>query len=197
MQARLILGSASPRRAALLRELGIDFAVHPSDVPENPMPGEDGAVFARRAARDKALAVARARPGDWVLAADTVVVLDGEILGKPRDAEDARRMLGLLSGRRHLVITAVALTSPGGRAEGEVTVQSAVEFRVLRETEIETYVAGGEPLDKAGAYAIQGGASGFVRSVAGSYSNVVGLPLDEVRALLRRHGLLGGGGAGG
>jgi septum formation protein len=190
----LILASASPRRAALLGGLDVDFAVHASDVPEVPLPGEGAIAFARRAARDKALAVARVRSHEWILGADTVVVIDGEILGKPRDGEDARRMLRMLSGRRHQVITAVVLVGPGA-AEDEVAVRSDVEFRALGEEEIESYAASGEPLDKAGAYAIQGGASGFVRSVAGSYSNVVGLPLDEVRKLLEKHGLLDGGGA--
>jgi septum formation protein len=190
-QARvLVLGSASPRRAALLRDLGLDFVVHASDVPEIPLPGEDAVAFARRAARDKALAVARARAADWVLAADTVVAIDGEVLGKPRDDDEARRMLRTLSGRFHRVITAVVLTHPGAGAADEVAVESTVEFRVLGAGEIDAYVATGEPFDKAGAYAIQGGASGFVRSVGGSYSNVVGLPLDEVRLLLARHGLL-------
>lgn len=192
----LILGSASPRRAALLSDLGVDFVVHPSDVPEVPLPGEEAVMFARRAARDKAFAVARERPDAWVLAADTVVAVDDEILGKPRGDAEARRMLRTLSGRSHRVITAVVLARPGGRTEDEIAVQSTVEFRVLRGEEIDSYVATGEPLDKAGAYAIQGGASGFVRSVGGSYSNVVGLPVDEVRPLLERHGLLGGSGAG-
>lgn len=191
----LILGSASPRRAALLREMGVPFRVCASDVPETPEPGEAPAAFARRAAADKGGAVARRCPGEWVLAADTVVAIDGRILGKPRDGADARRMLRLLAGRRHQVLTAVALFSPAGACAGAEVVGTGVTFRALSEAEIAAYVATGEPADKAGAYAIQGGAAGFVRAVEGSYSNVVGLPVDEVRALLARCRVPGAAGA--
>jgi len=185
----LVLGSASPRRAALLREMGVPFTVCVSDVPETPLPGETPAAFAGRAARDKGGAVARLRPTAWVLAADTVVAVDAQILGKPRDDADARRMLRLLANRRHEVLTGVALFAPNGVCADAVVVSTAVTFRALSDDEIAAYVASGEPADKAGAYAIQGGAAGFVRAVEGSYSNVVGLPVDEVRALLARHGV--------
>lgn len=191
----LVLGSASPRRAALLREMGVPFAVLASDVPETPEPGEAPASFARRAAIDKGAAVARLRPGAWVLAADTVVAVAGEILGKPRDAADARRMLRALSGRAHEVLTGVALFAPGGACVEARAVCTAVTFRPLSDAEIAAYVASGEPADKAGAYAIQGGAAGFVRDVNGSVSNVIGLPVDEVRELLTRHGLADGAAA--
>jgi len=191
MKRALVLASASPRRRALLTELGIDFEVLASDVPEWPLAEEDAGAFASRVAREKALEVAAKRPDHWVLAADTVVVRnDGEILGKPADRDDARRMLRKLSGCVHRVLTAVALLPPGGPPADEVLVESTVAFRALDEAEITAYLDSGEPFDKAGAYAIQGGAGRFVTHVAGSYTNVVGLPVDEVRVLLRRHGLL-------
>jgi len=187
---RLVLGSASPRRAALLRELGAEFTVCASDVPEVIGAAEPAEAFARRMARQKGSAVAEARAGAWVLSADTIVVVDGVVLGKPADADDARHMLKRLSGRLHDVLTAVALIAPDGQLAAELLVRSAVEFRPLTATEIDDYVAGGEPLDKAGAYGVQGGAAAFVAGVSGSYSNVVGLPLDEVRDLLERFALL-------
>ena len=186
----LVLGSASPRRVALLRQLGVAFTVRASDIPEIPAAGESAEAFASRAAREKAAAVAAAAPGDWVLAADTVVVVDGAILGKPRDAAEASAMLRRLSGRAHAVLTAVALSAPGGRIAEQFAVRSEVAFRRLDEAEIAEYVAGGEPADKAGAYAIQGGAAGFVERIEGSLTNIIGLPADEVAALLTRHGLL-------
>jgi septum formation protein len=191
----LVLGSASPRRAALLREMGVPFAVCASDIPEMPAPGEAPADFARRAACEKGAAVARRRPGHWVLAADTVVAVDGEILGKPRDEADAARMLRRLADRTHEVLTGVALYGPDGACADSSVVATRVTFRALSDAEIAAYVASGEPADKAGAYAIQGGAAPFVRALEGSYSNVVGLPLDEVRALLARHGVVRPGAA--
>jgi nucleoside triphosphate pyrophosphatase len=186
----LVLGSASPRRSQLLCTLGAEFAVEASDIPEVPRARESALAFAFRAAREKAEAVARRCPGKWVLAADTVVVVDGDILGKPADAADAAAMLGRLSGRCHSVITGVALADSEGALAETFAVESVVEFRPLQADEIEAYVATDEPFDKAGAYAIQGGAARFVTSVSGSYTNVIGLPIDEVRALLERHGLL-------
>jgi len=189
----LVLASASPRRAALLREIGVDFVVRVSDVPELPNPGEAPDAFALRAASDKGAAIARVAARDWVLAADTVVTIDAAILGKPADDADARAMLHRLGGRTHAVLTAVTLFAPGGCRVAAQVVRSAVEFRPLDAAEIAAYVAGGEPADKAGAYAIQGGAAAFVRRVEGSISNVIGLPIDEVRALFERHGLLARG----
>lgn len=185
MQPRLILASASPRRRALLAELGIAFDVIPGDVPEEPAPGEAPGAFAARLARAKAEAVARAHPDAYVLGADTVVALDGAPLGKPADRADARRMLAALSGRTHTVRTAVALVGPDGRVD-EAQACTTVEFRALGMAEIEAYLDSGEPFDKAGAYAVQGGAGAFVRRLEGSYSNVVGLPVVEVAALLAR-----------
>ena len=191
----LVLGSASPRRAALLRQLGLDFSVCPSDVPEVAAAGETATDLARRLAREKGAAVACSRTDAWVLSADTIVVVDGAVLGKPADAAEAGQMLRRLSDRAHEVFTAVALTAPGGAPAGEVLVRSRVEFRPLSAAEIDAYVATDEPFDKAGAYAIQGGAAHFVRRVDGSYTNVVGLPIDETRDLLARAGLLPAGGA--
>jgi nucleoside triphosphate pyrophosphatase len=186
MAARLILASASPRRRELLAQLGVAFDVVTSDVPETPVPAEQAMAFAQRVARDKSSEVARRCPGALVLAADTVVTVEGAIFGKPRDRADARRMLEALAGRTHEVLTAVALRTPAGDVE-ELVVRSAVEFRSLTAREIEDYLDGSEPYDKAGAYAVQGQAQRFVVQVRGSYTNVVGLPLDEVRELLRRH----------
>ncbi len=190
-QARVfVLASASPRRIELLRGLGVDFVDRSSDIPEVPAASESGVAFARRMAREKALAVTSHYPDDWILGADTVVLCGEEILGKPLDAQDACGMLERLSGRSHHVVTAVALVGPQGRLRDELAVTTEVEFRHLSPREIRLYVASGEPLDKAGAYAIQGGASGFAATVSGSRSNVIGLPLDEVADLLRSHGLL-------
>jgi septum formation protein len=186
MTAALVLASGSPRRRELLAELGVTFEVLTSDVPEVPKIGELPAAFARRVARDKAVAVAQRCPGRHVLAADTVVVLDDAILNKPVDRADARRMLQALSGRVHRVLTAVALLDPRTGLD-ELLVESAVEFRPLTSDEIETYLDSGEPFDKAGAYAVQGLAKAFVVSVRGSLSNVIGLPLEDVADLLRRH----------
>lgn len=181
----LLLASASPRRRELLAARGIRFRVEASDVPEIQVPGETPERFAQRLAAAKALAVARRWPGDFVLGADTVVVVDGVSFGKPADRADARRMLMTLSGRSHRVLTAVALVDPSGPVD-DVLVESEVEFRHLSPDEIEAYLDSDEPFDKAGAYAIQGAAAAFVRRVRGSVTNVVGLPVDEVCALLHR-----------
>jgi septum formation protein len=188
MTATLVLASASPRRCELLAQLGVPFEVLPSDVPEEPLAGESPEAFTARVAREKANEVATRRPAASVLAADTVVTIDGQILCKPADAAAARRMLRQLSGRTHHVLTAVTLRVAA--VTEEIVVASHVTFRQLSDTEIAQYVDAGESLDKAGAYAIQGEAESFVISVVGSYTNIVGLPLDEVRALLERHDLL-------
>lgn len=187
MNVRLVLASASPRRRELLARLDVPFDIVVSDVPETPHAGELPEAFARRAAREKAAEVGHRYPDALVLAADTVVVLDGVMLGKPRDRADARRMLEFLSGRTHEVLTAVALHLSTGHREEEFLVRSAVQFRVLATDEIEAYLDSDEPYDKAGAYAVQGQAQRFVLEVRGSYTNVVGLPLDEVREVLARH----------
>lgn len=186
MGAVLVLASASPRRRELLAQLGVEFAVVTSDVLEIPLPGERPEAFAQRMAREKAWDVARRFPDAFVLAADTVVVVDHAIFGKPAGRDDACRMLQALSGRAHRVLTAVALIDPSRHID-EIIVQSWVEFRQLTAGEIDSYLDSGEPFDKAGAYAVQGLAKTFVRGIRGSRSNVIGLPLDEVADLLRRH----------
>lgn len=179
---KLTLASQSPRRRELLGQLGLALDVRPAHTDETPRPGEPARAYVLRVAREKARAV----EGEVVLAADTAVVLDGEILGKPEGDADARRMLGALAGRAHEVVTGVCVRR-GGREE-EAVVASTVVFAPLDEARIAWYVATGEPRDKAGAYAVQGAGGAFVREVRGSVSNVVGLPLDEALALLGRAG---------
>ena len=186
---KLVLASGSPRRQQLLREAGIGFDVHPAQISEAAREGEKPLPYALRVARDKAMEVARRFPGRWVLAADTIVVLEDMILGKPRNGRHAVEMLRMLSGRSHEVITAVSLVAPGRDAETQY-LTTEVEFRPVTEEEIQEYVAGGEPMDKAGAYAIQGGAARWVNRVAGDYSNVVGLPLPLVTKMLTARGFL-------
>jgi len=186
MSATLILASASPRRRELLAASGVGFEIVPSTVAETRHPGELPEAFAQRLAREKAGDVAQQRPGRCVLAADTVVIAGAHLFGKPTDRDDARRMLRVLSGRTHRVLTAVALVQADGHI-AETAVESEVEFRQLTAGEIEAYLDSGEPFDKAGAYAIQGLAQKFVIGVRGSYSNIIGLPMDEVLELLRRH----------
>ncbi len=185
----LILASASPRRRELLTQAGFSFEVCAADIPENPRTGEDPIAYVTRLAREKAEAVfaqQSAKAEDVcdlaVLGADTTVTLDDHILGKPEDAADAARMLRLLSGRSHRVITGVALvTAEGAEVAAEVT---AVRFLHLSDEEIADYVASGEPMDKAGAYAIQGRAARWIPRIEGCYFNVVGLPLALVSTLL-------------
>jgi septum formation protein len=184
-----ILASASARRADLLVQAGQSFRIDPSHVEETVRRGEAATTFAARVAREKALAIARRRPGRWVLGADTIVIVDGDLLGKPLSADEAISMLRRLSGRIHQVATAFALVDPRGGVFEERVVLTQVTFRNLEPREIEEYVASGEPFGKAGAYAIQGGASGFVSDLRGSRSNVVGLPMEEVEAALRSAGL--------
>ena len=185
---RLVLASASPRRRELLTQAGFTFDVHPAHVPEDPLPGEDPIAYVTRLAREKASAVfaelATKEPTQplVVLGADTTVTLDNHILGKPEDAADAARMLRLLSGRTHRVITGVALvTAESAEVAAEVT---GVRFLALSDEEIDAYVATGEPMDKAGAYAIQGRAARWIPRVEGCYFNVVGLPLSLVSTML-------------
>ena len=179
----LVLASASPRRQELLRSAGISFEVQPAHIPEDPLPGEAAKECAERLARDKALAVARQRPHDFVLGADTVVVVDGQLLGKPTDAADAARMLRLLSGREHQVITGVCLVVGGEPSVASET--TVVTVSEITDKDIADYVASGEPMDKAGAYAIQGLASRWIPRIEGDYSNVVGLPVALVLRMLR------------
>jgi len=194
----LVLASASPRRQELLRNAGIAFVAHPTDIPEVPHPGEAPRVFAERMAREKALAVFQQRPHDTILGADTVVVVEKQILGKPNDQADAGRMLRLLSGRSHIVITGVCLTgslqSETGNHRLETCFQDVrsettlVTMDPLTDEDIRSYIATEEPMDKAGAYAIQGVASRWISRIEGDYFNVVGLPVALVWRMLREHG---------
>ncbi len=179
----LILASRSPRRQEILERAGIPFVVRPADVEESPLPGEEPRAHVERLAQAKAEAVP-AGDGDIVLGADTVVVIDGEILGKPDSAEDAVRMLRRLSGREHAVMTGICLRNASRCVVDTET--TGVRFVPLTEQEIREYVASGEPMDKAGAYAVQGLASKFIDRIDGCYFNVVGLPVARVYRLLAR-----------
>ncbi len=180
----LVLASASPRRRELLAQAGYAFRIEAADIPEDPLPGEDPIAYVTRLARGKAEAV-RSRPANAsavVLGADTTVVIEGQILGKPESTADAARMLRLLSGRTHQVITGVSVVSSAQiLTAAEVT---AVQFHSLSDEEIAAYIATGEPMDKAGAYAIQGRAACWIPRIHGCYFNVVGLPLALVSNLL-------------
>jgi len=182
----IVLASASPRRQEILRNAGIPFEVQVSNIDETVREGESPRGCAERLAREKAKSVAQQRPRDFVLGADTIVVVDDAILGKPRDREDAARMLRLLSGRSHEVITGVCLIAPDGTEEvrSEIT---RVTMSAINEDEILEYVRSGEPMDKAGAYAIQGMASRWIPQIEGDYFNVVGLPMALVWEMLRQY----------
>jgi len=185
---QLVLASASPRRQELLRNAGITFEVQPADIPEDPLPGEAAKDCAERLAREKAFAVARHRPHDIVLGADTVVVVDGQLLGKPSDAADAARMLRMLSGREHQVITGICLVVSGKPLVASET--TLVTVSEITDKDIADSVASGEPMDKAGAYAIQGIASRWIPRIEGDYSNVVGLPVALVWRMLQQAGIV-------
>jgi septum formation protein len=190
---KLILASASPRRLALLAQIGIaPDEVVPTEVDERPLRREQAQPMARRLAREKAEAARVTDENTFVLAADTIVAVGRRILGKAADQEEARRMLGLLSGRRHRVTTGIALITPAGKLLTR-SVTTHVSFKRLSDAEIEAYIASDEWRDKAGAYAIQGRAGAFVKGINGSYSNVVGLPLMETSGMLQAHGYPGAG----
>jgi septum formation protein len=197
----LILASASPRRQELLCEAGVGFTVLATNIPELPQPTERPKDFAERMAREKAQAALRQHPGKFVLGADTIVVIEGEILGKPHDEVDARRMLRLLSGRSHQVITGVCLVGPalgtGNRKlqagfEDTRSESTLVTMTSMSDDEITSYIATAEPMDKAGAYAIQGIAARWIPHIDGDYSNVVGLPVKLVLRMLQEHGAVTG-----
>ncbi len=188
----LILASASPRRSELLRNAGIPFVVQPAHVDENMLPGEAPEVYAKRMALEKARTVFRQNPQQRILGADTIVMVDAEVLGKPRDPADAARMLRLLSGRSHWVITGVCVIKAVSSFESRVSSiedvraeTTEVWMRQLEEEEIREYISSGEPMDKAGAYAIQGIASRWISKIAGCYFNVVGLPVPLVYRMLQ------------
>jgi septum formation protein len=185
----IVLASASPRRQQLLTNAGIEFVAKPANIPEVRQRNEAPQAFAERMAREKARAVWAGTRDEYVLGADTTVVLDDLVLGKPEDEEDAARMLRLLSGRKHDVTTGVCLI--GNNFEDVRSETTAVYFSALSDAGIRDYIATGEPMDKAGAYAIQGMASRWISRIEGDYSNVVGLPVALVLQMLREHRAIG------
>lgn len=189
MSQKLILASSSPRRRDLLSSLGLEFEIVPAEIKEIPSPHEAAEAFTVRVAEKKALVVGKQYPNAWVVGADTVVVIEGEILGKPRDNADAKRMLQRLANREHVVITGYCLVkaAEGKRLGG--TEQTRVKIDALGEREIDWYINTGEPLDKAGAYAIQGKGAFMVEWIEGSYTNVVGLPLCQLIRLFNDAGI--------
>lgn len=186
---KLILASASPRRRELLASIGLEFEVLPSNVPEVHREGEAPEEYVARLSRDKAEALATAHPSRWVIAADTTVLLGEELLEKPVDAADAARMLGKIAGQTHIVYTGVTLENAERGYRDTRVAESEVRMLPLLPDEIEWYVRTGEPLDKAGAYAVQGIGAMFIDSIHGSYTNVVGLPLATLFLMLRRAGI--------
>ncbi len=180
----IVLASASPRRTDLMELAGVSFSVVPADICEDVLPGELPADHVIRLSREKADAVATKHDGRFFIGADTIVVLDGAILGKPVDSADAMRMLSGLSGRDHEVITGFSVFDKESGVHISRSVRTEVAFKKRTEKEVATYIATGCPMDKAGAYAIQGGAVHFVRSINGSYTNVIGLPMTELYEVL-------------
>ncbi|MHB8845274.1 MAG: Maf family protein [Nitrospirota bacterium] len=190
MEHRIILASNSPRRKELLTQIGLSFVVAPADVDESILQGEQPEAYVSRLALDKARAAAERAGEGIVIAADTIVVVNGSVLGKPADAADARRMLHLMSGKEHSVVTGLAVFDAStGRSIIRISV-TKVLFRDLSQREIDAYVATGEPLDKAGAYGIQERGALLVERIEGCYSNVVGLPLSLLGGMLREFGVL-------
>lgn len=185
MASSIILASASPRRQELLASAGVTFSVVPGDIDETPYPGEEPTAHVVRLAEEKAREASARAAGRFFIGADTIVVLEGEILGKPRDEADAAVMLRKLSNRMHHVITGFAVVDHESGRTVSRAVSTEVYFRKITDAEIAAYIATGCPLDKAGAYAIQGGAASMVEKINGSYTNVVGLPLCEVVGALR------------
>jgi septum formation protein len=186
---RFILASSSPRRRELLTSIGLDFDVRPSHVPEVHQEGEAPEEYVARLSRDKAHALAAENPSEWVIAADTTVMLEEQLLEKPADVADAQRMLALIAGRTHVVYTGVTLENVSRDWRDTRVAESEVRMLPLSSEDIEWYVKTGEPLDKAGAYAVQGIGAMFIESIHGSYSNVVGLPLATLFQMLRRAGI--------
>ena len=187
MTVRIILASQSPRRRALLSLIGIPHEVRPADLDEAVFPGENPVMHAERLARSKADAIARSEPGAVVIGADTIVVLDGDILGKPNDGMEAAATLRRLSGRTHTVHTAVAVARNGRTISGVESVE--VTFRPLTDDQIKSYIATGEPMDKAGAYGIQGYGAVMVERVHGDYFAVMGLALGRLVELMSQVGV--------
>jgi septum formation protein len=175
-----ILASASPRRQELLRSVGLKFKTIPAHVNEDYLAGESPREHVSRLAQDKAFAIAHKYPDAWVLGADTIVVIDGMILGKPENKSQAQKMLERLSGREHKVFTGFTLTHVTSKISKTKVVQSAVQFKTINPEEMKWYISCDEPYDKAGGYAVQGKGAYFIKAIRGSYTNVIGLPLCEV-----------------
>jgi septum formation protein len=186
MKKKIILASASPRRKELLRQIGLIFAVVPSEIEEDVKDGEEPREHVLRLARLKAQEIARDQDSAVIIAADTIVVLSGEILGKPKDEEEAFEILSQLSGRVHRVFTGFCVLDASDGSEYSEAVESKVRFKHLTPEEIRRYIKTGEPMDKAGAYAVQGRGSYMIKEIQGSYTNVVGLPLCELVEVLTR-----------
>jgi len=188
----IILGSASPRRKSLLEELGVKFEISAADLDEKVRAGEHPRELTARLACAKARKIAEVNRARFILGADTDVTIDGEILGKPKDGADACRLLQLIQGRTHTVWGSCALVNISRKIEAAIVSSTLVTMRAMTQSEIEQYVATGEPFDKAGAYAVQGIGSQFISHIEGSYPNVVGLDTPRVMALLKEHGVLKG-----
>jgi septum formation protein len=186
---RVILASSSPRRRELLSSVGIEFDVIPSHVPEEHQLGEAPEEYVARLSRDKARAIAAKYPGQWVIAADTTVLFGDQLLEKPTDDADARRMLATIAGRTHIVYTGVTIEHGGKKYRDTRVAESEVRMLPLTQEDIAWYVRTGESLDKAGAYAVQGIGAMFIESIHGSYTNVVGLPLALLFQMLRNAGI--------
>lgn len=186
----LILASASPRRQEFLQQLGLEFDTLPPSIDETPLPGEEPTAFARRMATSKAEHIAQAHPAACIIAADTVVSLAGSIYGKPADANEALSMLEQLQGHTHQVITGLALVLHNQAIHESTTETTRVSFDQFTRPILQAYVDSGDPLDKAGAYGIQGQGTFLVRAIDGSYSNVVGLPVNQLLRLLLAHDLI-------
>jgi len=186
---RFILASSSPRRRELLASIGLSFDVMPSDIPEIHQPGESPEEYVARLSRGKAAVIAAKHPDSWIIAADTTVLLGDELLEKPADADDAKRMLATISGKTHTVYTGVTLQNAARGWHDTRVAETEVRMLPLDERDIAWYVSTGEPLDKAGAYAAQGIGAVFIDSIHGSYTNVVGLPLALLFQMLRRAGV--------
>jgi septum formation protein len=180
LSASLILASASPRRQELLRTVGLKFKIIPAHVNEDYLAGESPRQHVKRLSSDKAMVIAKKYPEAWVLGADTIVVIDGLVLGKPKNEFQAREMLQKLSGREHKVFTGFTIARLAAEIYQTKVIQSAVQFKTISPKEMKWYVACDEPYDKAGGYAVQGKGACFIKSIRGSYTNVIGLPLCEV-----------------
>ena len=186
LSSPFILASASPRRQELLRSVGLKFKTIPANVNENYLAGESPLQHVKRLSSDKALVIAVKYPEAWVLGADTIVVIDGLILGKPNNKSQARKMLQKLSGREHKVFTGFTIAHMAAKIHQTKIIQSAVRFKTISPSEMEWYIACDEPYDKAGGYAVQGRGAYFIQSIRGSYTNVIGLPLCEVLEVLKK-----------